>query len=159
MFAIGIRFVGETTAKLLARKFKSMDALRHATLEQLLEVDGVGQVIAESVIRYFADEKNQTIIDRLAAAGVQMQLSEEELADHTDKLAGLSIIISGVFQHHSRDEYKAIIEKNGGKNVGSISAKTSFVLAGANMGPAKLEKAQKLGVKIVNEEEFLQMLA
>ena len=159
VFAIGIRFVGETTAKLLARKFKTMDALRHATLEQLLEVDGVGQVIAESVICYFADEKNQKIIDRLAVAGVQMQMSEEELAGHTDKLAGLSIIISGVFQHHSRDEYKAMIEKNGGKNVGSISAKTSFVLAGDNMGPAKLEKAQKLGVKIVNEDEFLQMLA
>ena len=159
VFAIGIRFVGETTAKLLARKFKTMDALRHATLEQLLEVDGVGQVIAESVIRYFADEKNQVIIDRLAAAGVQMQMSEEELAGHTEKLAGLSIIISGVFKHHSRDEYKAMIEKNGGKNVGSISAKTSFVLAGDNMGPAKLEKAQKLGVKIVNEDEFLQMLA
>ena len=125
----------------------------------MLEVDGVGQVIAESVIRYFADEKNQVIIDRLAAAGVQMQMSEEELAGHTEKLAGLSIIISGVFKHHSRDEYKAMIEKNGGKNVGSISAKTSFVLAGDNMGPAKLEKAQKLGVKIVNEDEFLQMLA
>ena len=159
VFAIGIRFVGETTAKLLARKFKSMDALRHATLEQLLEVDGVGQVIAESVMRYFADSKNLDIIDRLAAAGVQMQLSEEELADHTDKLSGQSIVISGVFQHYSRDEYKAMIEKNGGKNVGSISAKTSFVLAGDNMGPAKLEKAQKLGVKIVKEDEFLQMLA
>ncbi|MBO4564710.1 MAG: NAD-dependent DNA ligase LigA [Bacteroidaceae bacterium] len=159
VFAIGIRFVGETTAKLLARKFKSMDALRQATLEQLLDVDGVGQVIAESVMRYFADAKNLDIIDRLAAAGIQMQLSEEELADHTDKLAGQSIVISGVFEHYSRDEYKAMIEKNGGKNVGSISAKTSFVLAGDNMGPAKLEKAQKLGVKIVKEDEFLQMLA
>ena len=158
VFAIGIRFVGETTAKLLARKFKSMDALRQATLEQLLDVDGVGQVIAESVMRYFADAKNLDIIDRLAAAGIQMQLSEEELADHTDKLAGQSIVISGVFEHYSRDEYKAMIEKNGGKNVGSISAKTSFVLAGDNMGPAKLEKAQKLGVKIVKEDEFLQML-
>lgn len=158
VFAIGIRFVGETTAKLLARKFKSMDALRQASLEQLLDVDGVGQVIAESVIRYFADAKNNDIIDRLAAAGVQMRMSDEELAGHTDKLAGQSIVISGVFERHSRDEYKAMIEKHGGKNVGSISAKTSFVLAGDNMGPAKLEKAQKLGVKIVKEDDFLQML-
>ena len=142
----------------MARKFKSMDALRQASLEQLLDVDGVGQVIAESVIRYFADAKNNDIIDRLAAAGVQMRMSDEELADHTDKLAGQSIVISGVFERHSRDEYKAMIEKHGGKNVGSISAKTSFVLAGDNMGPAKLEKAQKLGVKIVKEDDFLQML-
>lgn len=158
VFAIGIRFVGETTAKLIARHFQSMDALRNATVEQLMEVDGVGQVIAESVVKYFQDPKNAAIVDRLANYGVQMQLSEEQLSGQTDKLAGKSIVISGVFLHHSRDEYKAIIEQNGGKNVGSISKKTSFILAGDNMGPAKLEKAQSLGVPIVSEDEFLAML-
>jgi len=158
VFAIGIRFVGETTAKLIARHFKSMEALRNATVEQLMEVDGVGQVIAESVVKYFQEPKNVEIVHRLALAGVQMQLSEEQLSGQTDKLAGKSIVISGVFQKHSRDEYKAIIEQNGGKNVGSISKKTSFVLAGDNMGPAKLEKAQGLGVAIVSEEDFLAML-
>ena len=158
VFAIGIRFVGETTAKLIARHFKSMEALRCATVEQLMEVDGVGEVIAESVVKYFQNPTNLDIIDRLAANGVQMQLSEEQLASHTDKLSGQSIVISGVFQHHSRDEYKAIIEQNGGKNVGSISKKTSFVLAGEGMGPSKREKAQALGVPIVSEEEFLAML-
>jgi len=158
VFAIGIRFVGETTAKLIARKFNTMEALMEATTDQLLEVDGVGQVIAESVVRYFANPINREIIARLAEAGLQMKLSDEELMDRTELLAGQSIVISGVFIHHSRDEYKTIIEKNGGKNVGSISAKTSFVLAGANMGPAKLEKAQKLGVKIMNEDDFLSMI-
>ncbi|MBQ0022317.1 MAG: NAD-dependent DNA ligase LigA [Prevotellaceae bacterium] len=159
VFAIGIRFVGETTAKLLARYFKSMEALKSATLEQLLEVDGVGAIIAESIIRFFQDEKNIEIIDKLASYGVQMQLSEEQIQGQTDKLKGMSVVISGVFSHHSRDEYKAMIEKNGGKNVGSISAKTSFILAGENMGPSKLEKANKLGVRIVNEEEFLEMIS
>lgn len=159
LFAIGIRFVGETTAKLIARHFRSMDALRHATVEQLLEVDGVGQVIAESVVRYFQDPQNAAIVDRLAACGVQMQLSEEQLAGQTDKLAGKSIVISGVFQQHSRDEYKGMIEQHGGKNVGSISKKTSFVLAGENMGPSKMEKAQSLGVPLVSETDFLAMLA
>ncbi len=158
VFAIGIRFVGETTAKLIARHFKSMEALRNATVEELMEVDGVGQVIAESVVKYFQDPKNAEIVDKLANEGLQMQLSEEQLAGQTDKLAGKSIVISGVFQQHSRDEYKAIIEQNGGKNVGSISKKTTFILAGDNMGPAKLEKAQSLGVPIVSEEEFLAML-
>lgn len=158
VFAVGIRFVGETTAKLIARHFKSMEALRNATVEQLMEVDGVGMVIAESVVKYFQDPVNADIIDRLAGYGVQMQLSEEQLSAQTDKLAGKSVVISGVFQKHSRDEYKAMIEQNGGKNVGSISKKTSFVLAGDNMGPSKLEKAQSLGVEIVSEEEFLQML-
>lgn len=158
VFAIGIRFVGETTAKLLARHFKNMEALRSATLEELLEVDGVGQVIAESIIRFFHDDKNIDILRRLEEAGLQFSLSEEDLAGHTDKLAGMSIVISGVFAKHSRDEYKAIIEKNGGKNVGSISKKTTFILAGENMGPAKLEKAEKLGVKIIDEEEFLEMI-
>lgn len=158
VFAIGIRFVGETTAKLLARHFKTMDALRNATLEQLLEVDGVGQVIAESIIRFFRNEKNIDILNRLQEAGLQFSLSEEALAGQTDKLAGKSIVISGVFTKHSRDEYKALIEKNGGKNVGSISKNTSFILAGDNMGPAKLEKASKLGIKIMNEEEFLELI-
>ena len=158
VFALGIRFVGETTAKLLARSFKNIDALKDATLEQLLDVDGVGQVIAESIIRYFHDEKCLDVLQRLRDAGLQMSLSEESLAGHTDKLAGHSIVISGVFAKHSRDEYKALIEQHGGKNVGSISKNTTFVLAGENMGPAKLEKAQKLGVRIVNEEEFLEMI-
>ena len=158
VFAIGIRFVGETTAKLIARHFKSMEALRNATVEQLMEVDGVGQVIAESVVKYFQDPKNAEIVNKLADYGVQMRLSEDQLAGQTDKLAGKSIVISGVFQHHSRDEYKALIEQNGGKNVGSISKKTTFILAGDNMGPSKLEKAQSLGVPIVSEEEFLAML-
>lgn len=158
VFAIGIRFVGETTAKLLARHFKNMEALRNATLTDLLEVDGVGQVIAESIIRYFHDETNLDILRRLEEAGLQFSLSEEALADHTDLLAGMSIVISGVFTQHSRDEYKAIIEKNGGKNVGSISKKTTFILAGENMGPAKLEKAEKLGIKIMGEEEFLELI-
>ena len=122
-----------------------------------MEVDGVGQVIAESVVKYFQDSTNVAIIDRLASYGVQMQLSEEELSGQTDKLVGKSIVISGVFQHHSRDEYKALIEKNGGKNVGSISKKTSFILAGDNMGQSKLEKAQSLGVQIITEEELLAM--
>ena len=158
VFALGIRFVGETTAKLLARSFKTMEALENATLEQLLAVDGVGQVIAESIIHYFHDERCLAILERLRQAGLQMSLSEETLAGQTDILSGQSIVISGVFAQHSRDEYKAIIEQNGGKNVGSISKNTSFVLAGENMGPAKLEKAQKLGVRIVNEEEFLKMI-
>ncbi len=158
VFAIGIRFVGETTAKLLARYFKTMDALASATLEQLLDVDGIGQVIAESIIRYFHDEKNLEILGRLREAGLQMSLSEEAMAGQTDILAGQSIVISGVFAKHSRDEYKAMIEKNGGKNVGSISKNTSFILAGENMGPAKLEKAEKLGVRIINEDEFLEMI-
>ena len=158
VFAIGIRFVGETTAKLIARKFRTMDALMNATKDELLQVDGVGDVIADSVVKFFADEANREIISRLAAKGVQMGLSEEQLSGMTTKLEGQSIVISGVFSRHSRDEYKALIEKNGGKNVSSISAKTSFILAGENMGPAKLEKAQKLGVRIVNEEEFLGMI-
>ncbi|MCH5175563.1 MAG: NAD-dependent DNA ligase LigA [Prevotellaceae bacterium] len=158
VFAIGIRFVGETTAKLIARYFKSMDVLRNATVEQLLEVDGVGKVIAESVVKFFQDPKNAEIVDKLANYGLQMRLSDEQLAGQTDKLAGKSVVISGVFSKHSRDEYKAMIEQHGGKNVGSISKKTTFVLAGENMGPAKLEKAEKLGVQIVSEDEFLEMI-
>lgn len=157
LFALGIRFVGEIAAKALARNFRSITALQHATLEQMLEVNGIGMVIAQSVKSWFADEHNQRLVERLTASGVQMELSHEEMAQQSDRLAGQSVVISGVFVHHSRDEYKAMIEQHGGKNVGSISAKTSFVLAGANMGPAKLEKAQKLGVRIMNEEEFLRL--
>ncbi|SDG98788.1 DNA ligase (NAD+) [Prevotella communis] len=159
VFALGIRFVGETSARLLARHFKSMDALMNAGLEELQEVEGIGEVMAKSIISYFHDPENQTIIERLRGYGLQMALSEEQTMPASDKLAGQSIVISGVFAHHSRDEYKLIIEQNGGKNVGSISGKTSFILAGENMGPSKLEKAQMLGVRIVSEDEFLEMLA
>ena len=158
LFALGIRFVGETTAKTLAKSFRSIDALASASLDELMQVDEIGARIAESIIRYFADERNREQIERLREAGVQMQMEELDMTEYTDKLAGKSIVISGVFTHHSRDEYKEIIEKNGGKNVGSISKKTSFILAGDNMGPAKLEKANKLGVPIVNEDDFLKLL-
>lgn len=158
VYALGIRFVGEIAAKTLARYFKSMDKLVAATVDDLMQVNGVGQVIAQSVVSFFSDPKNLRIIERLREHGVQMELSEEEMNAHSDRLAGQSIVISGVFTHHSRDEYKALIERHGGKNVGSISSKTSFILAGANMGPAKLEKAQKLGIRIVHEDEFLQII-
>ena len=158
VFALGIRFVGEIAAKALARHFKSMEALAAASLDELLQINGIGMVIAESVIRYFHDEANLRIVDRLRAKGVAMELSEDELSRHSDKLAGQSIVVSGVFSLHSRDEYKAMIEQNGGKNVGSISSKTTFVLAGANMGPAKLEKANKLGIPVISEEEFLKRI-
>ena len=158
VFALGIRFVGETSARLIARHFKTMDALRHATLAELLEIEGVGEVIAKSVIAYFHDERNIAIVDRLCDYGLQMSLSEDQMSGGTDVLAGKSIVISGMFSKHSRDEYKAMIERNGGKNVGSISGKTSFILAGENMGPSKLQKAEKLGVAIVDEDTFLRML-
>ncbi len=158
VFALGIRFVGETSAKLLARHFRNIDALMGAGLEALQEVEGIGEVMARSIIGYFHDEKNREIVERLRGYGLQMQLTEEQTAQHSDKLAGQSVVISGVFARHSRDEYKAIIEQNGGKNVGSISSKTSFILAGENMGPSKLQKAEKLGIRIVSEEEFLAMM-
>ena len=158
VFALGIRFVGETSARLLARHFKSMDALMTATLDELQEVEGIGEVMAKSIIAYFHNEQNRIIVERLRGYGLQFALSAEQTALQSDRLAGQSIVISGVFQHHSRDEYKLLIEQNGGKNVGSISGKTSFILAGDNMGPSKLEKARKLGVRIVSEDEFLQML-
>ena len=158
VFALGIRLVGETSAKLLARHFKNIDALQNATLDELTHIDGIGEVMAKSVITYFHTPENQTIVERLRGYGLRMSLSEEQLASHTELLKGQTIVISGVFQKHSRDEYKAMIEQNGGKNTGSISAKTSFILAGDNMGPAKLQKAEKLGVRIVNEDEFLGML-
>ena len=158
VFALGIRFVGETSARLLARHFKSMDALMAAGLEELQEVEGIGEVMAKSIISYFHNEQNRQIVERLRGYGLQFALSTEQTAAQSNKLAGQSIVISGVFQHHSRDEYKLLIEQNGGKNVGSISGKTSFILAGDNMGPSKLQKAEKLGIKIVNEDEFLQMI-
>ena len=158
LFALGIRFVGETTAKTLAKAFRSIDKLASASLDDLMQVDEIGARIAESIIRYFADEKNREQIERLREAGIQLEMEELDLSEYTDKLAGKSIVISGVFTHHSRDEYKEIIEKNGGKNVGSISKKTSCILAGDNMGPAKLEKANKLGVPILNEEDFLKLI-
>ena len=158
VFALGIRFVGETTARLLARHFKTIDALAAASLQDLLEVEGVGEVIAKSVMTYFRNPVTMQIVERLRGYGLQMALSEEQMSSATDKLAGKSIVISGVFAHHSRDEYKQMIEQNGGKNVGSISGKTSFILAGENMGPAKLQKAEKLGIQIVDEEAFLKMV-
>lgn len=158
LFALGIRFVGETTAKTLAKAFRSIDALAEASLDDLMQVDEIGARIAQSILQYFADARNREIIERLRDAGVQMQMAEQDGAEYTDKLAGKSIVISGVFARHSRDEYKEMIERNGGKNVGSISKKTTFILAGENMGPSKLEKAQKLGVPIINEDEFLRML-
>ena len=158
VFALGIRFVGETSAKLLARHFKTMDALMHASLQELVEVEGIGEVIAKSVISYFQQPENVSMIQRLRDKGVQMSLSEEQLQGASDKLAGKSIVISGVFARHSRDEYKQLIEQHGGKNVGSISGKTSFILAGDNMGPSKLQKAEKLGIAIIGEDEFLAMI-
>ena len=158
LFALGIRFVGEIAAKTLARKFKNIDNLISASHEQLLETDGIGKVIAESIINYFASEENLALIERLKQAGLQFSLSEECLSQHSNTLNGQSIVISGVFTQHSRDDYKRIIEQHGGKNVGSISSKTSFILAGENMGPSKLEKAKKLGIGIVSEEEFLGMI-
>ena len=158
LFALGIRFVGEIAAKVLARKYKDIDSLSQASMESLLETDGIGQVIATSVYTYLRDERNIALIQRLRQAGLQFALSETQLTMHSHTLQGQTIVISGVFVHHSRDEYKRIIEQHGGKNSGSISAKTSFVLAGDNMGPAKLEKASKLGIRIVNEDEFLTMI-
>ena len=159
VFALGIRFIGETSAKLLARHFKTMDALANASLDELQQVEGIGEVMAKSVVAYFHNEENQRILARLKEEGLQMALSEEQQQGLSNTLSGKSIVISGVFSQHSRDEYKAIIEQHGGKNVGSISAKTSFVLAGENVGPSKLQKAQKLNIPIVTEQEFLQMLS
>ena len=158
LFAIGIRFVGETVAKILARAFKSMEALENATMEQLTAVNEIGDKIAQSIVTFFNDECSRELVNRLKGFGLQMELAQDEVQGDSDLLAGKTIVISGVFNHHSRDEYKALIERNGGKNAGSISAKTSFVLAGDNMGPAKREKAQELGVRLVSENEFLEMI-
>ncbi|MBR4930895.1 MAG: NAD-dependent DNA ligase LigA [Bacteroidaceae bacterium] len=158
LYAIGIRFVGEIAARTLARHFGHIDALASATAESITEINGIGTVIAQSVIRFFSEPKNQAFVQRLKEAGLQMQISEEQANAQSNLLQGQSVVISGVFKHHSRDEYKAIIEQHGGRNVGSISAKTSFILAGENMGPSKLEKASKLGIRIMNEDEFLEIL-
>ena len=158
LFAIGIPYVGETTAKVLARNVHTIDRLMAMNAEELASIPEIGPKIAESIVGYFAAEGNREIIERLREAGVQLCLSEAELANRTDKLAGKKIVISGVFAKHSREEYKAMIEQNGGKNVSSISSATSYVFAGENMGPAKLEKARKLGIPIIGEEEFLAML-
>ena len=158
LFAIGIRFVGETTAKLLAKAFPSIEKLMQATLDELMQVNEIGGRIAQSIITYFREPVNIDILERLKESGLNFESTKEEEVNYSDKLEGKAIVISGVFSHHSRDEYKDIIEKNGGKNVGSISGKTSFILAGDNMGPSKLEKAQKLGVPIISEDEFLKMI-
>lgn len=158
LFALGIRFVGETVAKKVAKAFRSIDALAAANLDALIHVDEIGLKIAQSIISYFADEKNCELVERLRSAGLKLEADEEDLSGHTDILQGKSIVISGVFSRHSRDEYKELIEKHGGKNVGSISKKTSFILAGDNMGPSKLEKAHSLGIAIIDENEFLSMI-
>ena len=159
MFALGIRFVGETVAKKIARSFKNIEELENASFDTLISIDEIGNKIAQSILTYFNNPSNKELITRLKNAGLQFYREEEDLNAYTNKLAGQSIVISGVFTHHSRDEYKALIEKNGGKNSGSISGKTSFILTGENMGPSKLEKAQKLGIRIVNENEFLEMIS
>ncbi|MBP1675468.1 MAG: ligase, NAD-dependent [Bacteroidetes bacterium] len=158
VFALGIRFVGETVAKKLAYAFTNIEALETATYDQLIAVDEIGDRIAQSVIKYFADERNVELITRLKNYGLKMALAEEKLQAAGDALKGMAIVISGTFQHHSRDEYKTIIEKHGGKNTGSVSAKTSFVLAGDNMGPEKMKKAESLGVKLMTESEFLSLI-
>ena len=158
LFALGIRMVGETTAKKITRCFPSIDQLQWATMEQLTAIEDVGEQIATNIIAYFNDINNLAIINQLREAGVQMESQEQETAPQSDKLQGKSIVISGVFTQHSRDEYKAIIEANGGKNVGSVSKKTSFILAGENMGPEKRKKAESLGVEILNEEQFLALI-
>lgn len=159
LFALGIRFVGETVAKKIAKSFAGIEELENADLEKLKNVDEIGEKIAQSIVSYFSNPSNRELVERLKSSGLQFCRKEEDMDGYTDKLSGKSIVISGVFTHHSRDEYKDLIEKNGGKNAGSISSKTSFVLAGENMGPAKMEKAQKLGVKIMSEDEFLTLIS
>ena len=158
IFALSIPFVGETTGKVLARHTRDIDTLMSLPAEQLAAIPEIGPKIAQSIVDFFADERNRAIVERLRAAGLQMALTEQETAGQTDKLAGKKVVISGVFAKHSREEYKAMIEQNGGKNVSSISSATSFILAGENMGPAKLEKARKLGIDIINEDQFLEMI-
>ena len=158
LFALGIRFVGETVAKKIAKAFRSIDTLMSATFDDLIHVDEIGEKIAQSILLYFANDKNRALIERLRKAGLKLEIDENDYSGYTNKLQDQSIVISGVFTHHSRDEYKEMIERHGGKNVGSISKKTSFILAGENMGPSKLEKAQKLGIRILYEDEFLAMI-
>ena len=158
IYALSIPFVGETTGKVLARHTHDIDSLINMPAEQLAAIPEIGPKIAQSIVDFFADERNRMIVERLRAAGVQMSLTEDETAGLSDKLTGKKIVISGVFAKHSREDYKAMIEQNGGKNVSSISSATSFILAGENMGPAKLEKARKLGIDIINEDQFLEMI-
>ena len=158
LFAIGIRHVGETTAKKIAKKVKSIKVLLHSTKEELLAIDEVGEIIAISIAEHFSNTNNKNIVDRLIAKGLQFELSEEQQQGGSDKLKDLSIVISGVFEKFSRDQYKEMIELHGGKNSSAISKKTSYVLAGDNMGPEKLKKAENLGVKILNEDEFLELI-
>lgn len=158
LFALGIRYVGETVAKRLAKTFRSIESLAKASFDELIQVDEIGEMIAKSVVGYFAKEEHKTLISRLKESGLQLSAEVKEIKLQSSKLEGKTIVISGVFYKHSRDEYKDIIEQNGGKNSGAISAKTSFVLAGDNMGPAKKEKADKLGVPTVSEDDFLAML-
>lgn len=158
LFALGIRFVGATVAKRLARAFGNIDALISASFDELTAVDEIGERIAGAVRAFFAKEDNLQLVEKLRAAGLKFEVGEEMGVEKSEILKGQSIVISGVFTHHSRDEYKEMIERNGGKNVGSVSKSTSFILMGENMGPSKLEKAQKLGVRLVKEDEFLQML-
>ncbi len=158
LFALGIRYVGETVAKKVAAAFPSIDLLEKATVEELIQVDEIGERIAQSIVDFFKKEENIEIINKLKSYGIRFEQQQDTSATNSDKLKGQTIVISGTFEKYSRDEYKVLIETNGGKNSGSISAKTNFVLAGANMGPAKLEKAEKLGVKILNEDDFLKMI-
>ena len=158
LYALSIPYVGATLSRKVARAAKNIDAVMSMSREELIAIDDVGPRIADSIIEHFAYQPNRVLVERLREAGVQMSMPEEDTSDHTTILDGKSIVISGVFALHSRDEYKALIEKNGGKNVGSISKKTDYVLAGDNMGPSKLEKAQKLGIPIINKSQFLEMI-
>ncbi|MEO9660934.1 MAG: helix-hairpin-helix domain-containing protein, partial [Maribacter dokdonensis] len=159
LFALGIRLVGETVAKKLAKAYKNIDALKEATLEHLTSVDEIGERIAQSVIDFFANEKNIDAIERLRSFGVQLSISEEKLQNQTDTLAGNTFVVSGVFEILSRDELKKKIEDNGGKVGSTISSKTSYLVAGDKMGPSKLAKAEKLGIPIISEQDFINMLA
>ena len=158
LFALGIRYVGETVAKKLAKELHSIDNIRNKSKEELVEIDEIGDRIAESITDFFSKPEHIEMIEFLKKQGLNFQISKEQLSDRTDKLNGLSIVISGTFEKHSRDDLKQMIEKNGGKNVGSISKNTNYLLAGANMGPSKREKAEKLGIPVISEEEFLKML-
>ena len=158
LFALGIRMVGETTAKKIAKRYTSIDTLQWATAEQLCAIEDVGPQIAENIVRYFEDIRNLEILDRLRKAGLQFEGESQESKIESQKLVGQTIVISGTFTHHSRDEYKDMIEANGGKNSGSVSKKTSFILAGENMGPEKRKKAEELGIRLMTEDEFLEMI-
>jgi DNA ligase (NAD+) len=158
LFALGIRFVGETVAKILANRLVSIENIENASLEELTAIDEIGGRIAESVQLYFSNPENVKLVERLKEKGLQMHLNEESLANRSVKLNGLSIIISGTFEKNSRDDLKKMIEQNGGKNVSSISKNTSYLLAGSNIGPSKLEKAEKLNIPIISEDDFLKLI-